>query len=170
LLIGNLVISLLTAWTILILFFAFSTPANAFNTADNLSVKFFRLAFLYAGFAFIISLVREAVKDMEDVEGDTRYGCRTLPIVAGIRTTKIYTGVWLIVLIGTLTILQLYVLQFGWWPTVLYGILFVILPLLITLNKLKKAISSKDFAQLSSYSKWIMLSGILSMAFFFFYF
>jgi len=170
LLIGNIVISLLTAWTILIFFFAFSHPSNAFNTNDELSVKFFRLAFLYAGFAFIISLVREAVKDMEDMEGDARYGCRTLPIVTGVRTTKIYAGIWIVVLIAALAILQVYVLQFGWWPSVIYATILVILPLAASLLKLKNAASVKDFAQLSSTTKWIMLAGILSMIFFRFYF
>lgn len=170
LLVGNIIISILTAWTILILFFAFSSPSNAFNTDDPVSVKFFRLAFLYAGFAFIISLIREAVKDMEDMEGDARYGCRTLPIVAGVKATKIYCATWLVVLIATLGILQVYVLQFGWWPAVLYSVLLVILPLLYSLAKLKKATYTKDFAQLSSYTKLIMLAGILSMIFFSFYF
>jgi 4-hydroxybenzoate polyprenyltransferase len=170
LLIGNVVISLLTAWTILVFFFAFSNPADAFNTSNTTSVKFFRLAFLYSGFAFIISLIREAVKDMEDLEGDARYGCKTLPIVVGVRTTKIYTGTWIAVLIGTLAVLQFYVLQFGWWPSVVYALLFVILPLLYTLLQLRKAVRSQDFARLSSYTKWIMLAGILSMIFFRFYF
>jgi 4-hydroxybenzoate polyprenyltransferase len=170
LLIGNVVISLLTAWTILILFFAFSLPSNAFNTTDPVSVKFFRLAFLYAGFAFIISLIREAVKDMEDIEGDARYGCKTLPIVAGVTATKIYCTIWLVVLIAILGVLQVYVLQFGWWPAVVYSTLLVIIPLLMALLKLQKAASKKDFAQLSSYTKWLMLSGILSMIFFSFYF
>lgn len=170
LLIGNIVISLLTAWTILVFFFALSNPVDAFNTSNELSVKFFRLAFLYSGFAFIISLVREAVKDMEDIEGDARYGCKTLPIVAGVRTTKIYTGTWMAVLIATLAILQFYVLQFGWWPSVLYATILVILPLIFSLRKLKRATNTKDFAALSSTTKWIMLTGILSMIFFLFYF
>lgn len=170
LLIGNIVISLLTAWTILFLFFALSSPGNAFNTTDPLSVKFFRLAFLYAGFAFIISLIREAVKDMEDMDGDARYGCKTLPIVSGIKATKIYCATWLVVLIAALAILQVYVLQFGWWPAVVYSVLLVIAPLLIALLKLRRATSTNDFAQLSSDTKWIMLSGILSMIFFSFYF
>jgi 4-hydroxybenzoate polyprenyltransferase len=170
LLIGNVVISLLTAWTILVFFFALSNPSDAFNTSNELSVKFFRLAFLYSGFAFIISLVREAIKDMEDMEGDARYGCKTLPIVTGIRTTKIYTGTWIAVLIATLTVLQAYVLQFGWWPSVLYTTLLVILPLLVLSRKLKQASSTKDFGRLSSMTKWIMLAGILSMIFFHFYF
>jgi 4-hydroxybenzoate polyprenyltransferase len=169
LLIGNLVISLLTAWTILVFFFAFSNPSNAF-AADPVSIKFFRLAFLYSGFAFIISIIREAIKDMEDIKGDLRYGCKTLPIVAGIRTTKIYTAVWMGVLISTLAILQIYVLQFGWWPSALYGFFLVILPLLSALQKLRRAYRTRDFAVLSSTTKWIMLSGILSMIFFLFYF
>jgi 4-hydroxybenzoate polyprenyltransferase len=170
LLIGNVVISLLTAWTILIFFFAFSKPSDAFNSSNELSIKFFRLAFLYSGFAFIISLVREAIKDMEDMEGDTRYGCRTLPIVTGIRTTKIYAGIWISVLIAALAVLQFYVLQFGWWPSVIYAVVLVILPLVSSLFKLREAIHVRDFAQLSSRTKLIMLAGILSMVFFLFYF
>jgi 4-hydroxybenzoate polyprenyltransferase len=170
LLIGNLVISLLTAWTILVLFFAFSSPSNAFDTTDTVSVKFFRLAFLYSGFAFIISMIREAIKDMEDIKGDSRYGCKTLPIVAGVRTTKVYTAVWISVLLGALVVLEFYVLQFGWWPSVIYNGLLVILPLLKALKALKNARLNKDFAALSTTTKWIMLTGILSMIFFLFYF
>lgn len=169
LLVGNFVISLLTAWTILVLFFAFSSPDNAFNSTDPLSIKFFRLAFLYAGFAFVISLIREAIKDMEDLIGDARYGCKTLPVVAGVRTTKLYTAIWICVLVATLVILQFYVLQFGWWPSVVYAVLLVILPLLFVLQQLRTAASTKEFATLSSNTKWIMLSGILSMIFFLFY-
>lgn len=170
LVIGNVVISLLTAWTILVQFYAFSSPDDAFNSAGPVSVKFFRLAFLYGGFAFIISLVREAVKDMEDLEGDARYGCRTLPVVAGIRTTKIYTATWLAVLMATLLILQAYVLQFGWWHAALYSFLAVIVPLFSVLMKLRGATTKADYAALSSSTKWIMLAGILSMIFFGFYF
>ncbi len=170
LLIGNVVISLLTAWTILILFFFFTRPSDAFQATNLVSRRFFRMAFLYAGFAFILSLVREAVKDMEDVEGDSRYGCKTLPIVAGVPATKIYSAVWLVVLIAVLLVLQAYVLQLGWWPSVVYNLAFIIIPLLLTLFRLRKTVTAHGFAQVSSYTKWIMLTGILSMIFFAFYF
>ncbi|HVK97260.1 MAG TPA: geranylgeranylglycerol-phosphate geranylgeranyltransferase [Flavisolibacter sp.] len=170
LLIGNFVISILTAWTVLILFFAFAPPESAFKTPEPISVKFFRLAFLYGGFAFIISLIREAIKDMEDLEGDAKYACRTLPIVVGIRSTKLYVIVWVIVLIATLVILQLYILQFGWWHATVYGITCVILPLIYLLLKIRQAKNISDFALASKWSKIIMLSGILSMVFFPFYF
>ena len=74
LLIGNIIISLLTAWVILILFFAkFPLLLDELLLVDHDKVRFFRLSILYASFAFIISLVREVVKDMEDIEGCLLY-------------------------------------------------------------------------------------------------
>lgn len=165
-LIGNIVIGVLTAWTILVIFYTFVPLYSAIGTQDLSTVKLFRAAFLYAGFAFVITLIREAVKDMEDMKGDARYGCKTLPIVAGITATKIYTMVWTIVLIGALVVLQLYVLQFNWWWAVIYSLLTVILPLIYFSTLLFKANTTEDFKKLSAYTKWIMLAGILSMIFF----
>ena len=42
----------------------------------------------FAGFAFLSSLVRELQKDMADVKGDAAVGCRTVPIVWGMRRAK----------------------------------------------------------------------------------
>lgn len=163
--VGNLAISVLTAWTVLILFFAFTSPDQAF-AAHPLTIRFFRLCFMYAGFAFVSSMVREAVKDMEDLEGDIRYHCRTLPIVAGIRATKIYSSVWATVLLGALMVLVLYILQFGWWLAALFSAIFVLIPLVLLLLRLRTASSKADFARLSSLCKQIMLSGILTMFFY----
>jgi len=170
LLIGNIVISILTAWTVLILFFAFTSPREAIIGNSPATIKFFRISFLYAGFAFISSLIREAIKDMEDMEGDEKYGCRTLPIVAGIRSTKIYISIWIVILLAALVILQLYVLQFQWWYAIVYSILLVIAPLAYLLYKLRKAKTIKEFSALTRLSKLIMLTGIISMIFFRIYF
>jgi 4-hydroxybenzoate polyprenyltransferase len=170
LLIGNFVISLLAAWTVLILFFSQVSFYEAFNTTNENTLKFFRLAFLYGGFAFIISLIREAIKDVEDREGDAQYGCHTLPIYAGLRTTKVYISIWIVVLLASLVILQLYILQFKWFFAVLYTIIFIIIPLFYLLFRLRKANTVKDFSKLSALTKTIMLSGILSMIFFRLYF
>jgi 4-hydroxybenzoate polyprenyltransferase len=44
----------------------------------------------YAIFAFVINLIREIVKDLEDINGDTSQGMKTLAIVLGIlKTTKL---------------------------------------------------------------------------------
>jgi 4-hydroxybenzoate polyprenyltransferase len=90
---------------------------------------------LYGGFAFIISLVREVIKDMEDIQGDAKYNCRTMPIVWGLPASKMFAAVWMIVLICSMVILQVYAMQLSWWWSVLYSILFIITPLLIILRR-----------------------------------
>lgn len=169
LLIGNIAISVLTAWTILLIFFSKVSVSDAFGAAHPGQPKLFRFAFLYAGFAFIISLIREAVKDIEDMPGDARYGCRTMPIVWGANAAKVYIAVWMIILISMLVIVQVYVLQFQWWWAVVYCILMIIVPLLYIFLKLFKASSGQEYHKLSSWTKLVMFTGILSMIFFYFY-
>lgn len=171
LLIGNIVISFLTAWVIVILFLSevkiFHTQAL---TEDLIaSQKIVRLGLLYSSFAFIITLIREAIKDMEDLAGDMKYGCRTMPIVWGVNATKIYVAVWLVVLLAMVIIAQVYVSQFRWWWPSIYSTLFIILPLGFLLVKLFSASTPKQFHTLSTVTKLVMLSGILSMLFFRFY-
>jgi 4-hydroxybenzoate polyprenyltransferase len=170
LLIGNIIISLLTAWVILILFFAkFPLLLDELLLVDHDKVRFFRLSILYASFAFIISLVREVVKDMEDIEGDQKYGCTTMPIVWGIRASKVFVAVWMAVLIAALIILQFYVLGLGWWQSALYCFVLIILPLLVILKKLYHANTPESFHTVSNWIKLVMFTGIISMLFFRFY-
>ena len=169
LLIGNIVIAVLTGWTILIIFFSKISLADAFGNEDIAEHKFFRIGFLYAGFAFISTLVREAIKDMEDREGDEKYGCRTMPIVWGMNASKVYVAVWLVALIAILVLVQVYVLQFRWWWPVLYSIILIILPLMYIFYGLFKANTAKDFYRLSNWTKLVMLTGIISMIFFYYY-
>ncbi len=170
LLIGNIIISLLTAWVILILFFAkFPLLLDELLLVDHDKVRFFRLSILYASFAFIISLVREVVKDMEDIEGDQKYGCTTMPIVWGIRASKVFVAVWMVVLIAALIILQFYVLGLGWWQSALYCFVLIILPLLVVLKKLYHANTPESFHTVSNWIKLVMFTGIISMLFFRFY-
>ncbi|MEO8173483.1 MAG: geranylgeranylglycerol-phosphate geranylgeranyltransferase [Sediminibacterium sp.] len=170
LLIGNVLISVLTAWVLLIIFFS-KYPLQIDNVlqVDHDEVRFFRYTVLYASFAFIISLIREVIKDMEDIEGDRKYGCRTMPILWGVNASKVFVAVWIIVLIATVVIVQFYVLPFGWWHSALYCMLFVVAPLVWIFRKLFKAQSSEDFHKLSTVVKLVMFTGILSMLFFRFY-
>lgn len=160
---GNILISLLTAWVILVI--TWCEASNLINTTSS-TVKVTRISILYAGFAFIISLVREVVKDMEDIEGDRRYGCYTMPIAWGINASKVFVSVWLVVLVVALLIVQFYVLQFGWYFSAAYCILFTIVPLFFIFKKLVPASRSSEFHQLSSWIKLAMFTGILSMVFF----
>jgi 4-hydroxybenzoate polyprenyltransferase len=162
---GNILISLLTAWVVLVV--AWCEYNHLIRTNNNLHAdKILRDTFLYAGFAFVISLIREVVKDMEDIEGDRKYGCRTMPIVWGINATKVFVAVWLVVLTGTLVVIQLYALRLGWTVSVVYSAVLIIIPLLWVIRKLYDAKSPADFHRISSWIKFVMFTGIISMIFF----
>lgn len=168
---GNISISLLTAWVILVLCLSefrlsLNVTQQSWVIAQNQIMK---LGFLYAGFAFVTTLIREAVKDMEDLEGDERYGCKTMPIVWGVPSTKVYVAVWLIVLLAVLIAIQIYVVRFHWWWPILYSALLITFPLIFSFYKLFRASTRQEFHYLSNLNKAIMLAGILSMGFFYFY-
>ncbi len=166
LLIGNVIISLLTAWVILVITVSEYRFRTGFSIDQFTIPRLIKLSILYGGFAFVISLIREVIKDMEDMQGDAAYHCRTMPIVWGIPVAKVFTAVWLIVLISAIAILQFYVLQLGWWISVLYSSILIILPLIWILKKLYSAQVSSDYHKLSTAVKVVMFTGILSMFFF----
>ncbi|MBN9384872.1 MAG: geranylgeranylglycerol-phosphate geranylgeranyltransferase [Chitinophagaceae bacterium] len=166
LLIGNVLISLMTAWVILVLYVAeFKLAVFRDPFYHQMLSRLFKFASLYGGFAFIISLIREVVKDIEDMNGDARYGCRTMPIVWGVNAAKVFAATWLVVLIGSLAVIQFYVLQNGWWIIPPYCAILIIAPLIWVLRKLYKAGTAAEYHLLSGYIKGIMLAGILSMVF-----
>ena len=170
LLVGNIIISLLTAWVILIICIAEIKIATQVPAAvAEASNKIIRIGILYAAFAFISSLIREAIKDIEDMQGDQKYGCRTMPIVWGVNATKVYVAVWLVVILALLIILQIYVFRFEWWWAMAYSIAFIVAPFGVIFFLLFKAQTQKDYHRLSNWTKLVMLSGILSMIFFYFY-
>ena len=164
---GNIVISALTAWTVMVLYFAASNSSiltlNQHKDIMDAMKRIFKFASLYAGFAFIISLIREVVKDIEDMEGDSKYNCKTMPIVWGVPASKVFVGVWLVVLIAGITLVQLYVLHSGWWWSALYSLLLLIIPLISLFWKFYKAQTVTEYHVISGRLKMIMLSGILSL-------
>jgi len=167
---GNIIISLLTAWAILVISIAeINTQTLVIPAVTEAVNKITRIAFLYAGFAFISSLIREAIKDIEDLQGDERYGCRTMPIVWGVNAAKVYIAVWLVVILALLVILQVYVARFEWWWAMVYSIVFIIGPFVLIFFQLYKAKDQNDYHRLSNWTKLVMLTGILSMIFFYFY-
>lgn len=164
---GNILISVLTAWTVLVV--AWCEARFFFNPADINVHKIVRITFLYTGFAFVISLIREAIKDMEDIEGDRRFGCKTMPIIWGINASKIYVAIWLITITLTLVVLLIYMAQIHWWISAAYCLVLIVLPLLRIFQKLLTAQTPQDYHALSTMVKFVMFTGILSMMFFRFY-
>ena len=172
LLIGNVIISALTAWVVLVLYLycigglSRHIAPGGYLSGDTPGFRrLYKFTALYAGFAFIVSLIREVIKDLEDMEGDARYNCKTMPIVWGVPAAKVFAAVWLVVCIGALTLIQVYAWQLGAWLNCLYNIVFIIIPMLFILRSLYKAVNAADYHKLSQVVKFVMLTGILSMLF-----
>jgi 4-hydroxybenzoate polyprenyltransferase len=114
-------------------------------------------------FAFLLSLLREIVKDMEDLEGDRLINCRSLPLVKGIPYTKIILiGITLLTFI-LLVLTQVYLVQFSRIYAVGWLLAGVEIPLLYFLKLLHEAKLKRDYHKISSFLKWIMLAGIGSI-------
>ena len=145
--IGNFLVAFLTAFSLIILGIYYQRNQS--------------LVSIYALFAFSISLIREIIKDMEDIRGDARYGCRTLPIIWGIRRTKTLLYIFLVSFVIIL-ISMAYSLDNQY---LIYFFCLGILPFSWFAHQLYWADKRRDFAFLSRVCKVIMLIGIGSMVF-----
>jgi len=170
LLIGNILVALLTASVPLLVGLYDLIPIyKAYNRylvyfqLETHYILFWILGFSY--FAFISTLSREIVKDMEDLEGDNAYGRKTLPIVAGMKTAKISVILIQLILIGSL-----FIASFLYVEDVISHIYFGILILLNLFISyiLLKADNTKDFTLASTLLKINMVLGIC-YSFVFFY-
>lgn len=115
----------------------------------------------YAIFAFFINLMREILKDIEDRNGDRKHGCKTLPIVLGFRKTKT-----IIFIIAFLFVASILFVTFKINEPLLFlyfGVLSVFF--IFFMVKIYKADRKSHFTELSTISKILMLTGILSMGF-----
>jgi len=113
------------------------------------------LVFTYAVFAGFITLIREIIKDMEDLKGDEKFGCKTLPIIWGIANTKKF--IYLIIAVFAITV----ILMIGSISHVMPIALSVTLIFLIF--GLVKADTVREYHRLSTFCKIIMLLGVISM-------
>lgn len=143
--IGNLTVALLTGLSIAIILFIKNDNAG--------------LILVYASFSFFMTLIREVIKDIEDLKGDNTYGCKTLPILWGVARTKYF-------LYGTVIVFSILVLIINFLYVkleIIYFVMLLFVPLCWLVVQLNRADTKRDFGWLSSFCKVIMLLGILSM-------
>ncbi|HEY0030928.1 MAG TPA: geranylgeranylglycerol-phosphate geranylgeranyltransferase [Bacteroidia bacterium] len=162
-LIGNLVIAAFTALVPLIVIVYELIPM--YRQYLPLDEKLSFLPIWYYGgalsfFAFITTLLREIIKDIEDVDGDREFGCKTMPIVIGIRSSKNVAIVIAIATIVCLGLIQQEFYQRGDTISFIYIIVALQLPLLFLIYKIKTAHEKKQFRFAGNFSKFIMLMGI----------
>ncbi|HRM45932.1 MAG TPA: geranylgeranylglycerol-phosphate geranylgeranyltransferase [Flavobacterium sp.] len=160
-LIGNIMVALLLSFSVVIIGIFDLFPTIHEGNQQQMA-NLFSILLDYTIFAFMINLLREIVKDIEDVDGDYNMGMNTLPIAIGkSRTAKI---VFVLSFIPLLLILHyIYNYLFGLLFVTLYLLFFVVAPLLYFTIKIGAATSKKEFHNLSLLLKWILLFGILSI-------
>lgn len=153
-LVGNVSIATLTATLVLL-------PELQLQLARHVANS---VVWPYALAAFLLTVVREVVKDVEDMRGDAQHGCRTLPLVWGVARTKWVAGFFL----TCLALLTLgatgRLLASGHWPLGVWLLLLVLLPMAQLARLLIRADRRRHFRHLSTWCKGIMLAGVLSMA------
>lgn len=120
----------------------------------------------YSIFAFILTLFREIVKDIEDVEGDNEFGRRSLPVVLGVNAARNAGAAILLVTLLVLAYLFGAYLNFlanGKFDyfTFTYMIVGLVIPIFILIVKLLSAQEKADYHWASNFSKIVMLIGIL---------
>ncbi len=161
--IGNILIAALLAFSVIIIGI-FDIFPNTFESNQQQMALAFSILLDYAKFAFFINLVREMIKDIEDIEGDKIQEMKTLPIIIGtIKTTKI---AFILLLVPTLYLFY-YLNQYLFSNNLYYGIFYlmilVIAPIILCLIRIWNAKEKKDFRQISILLKWIIFFGILSI-------
>jgi 4-hydroxybenzoate polyprenyltransferase len=145
--IGNLTVAALTGLAIWIIGIYYQTSQLLILT--------------YAIFAFFINLIREIIKDIEDRHGDRKHGCKTLPIVLGFRKTKSIIFIIAVLFIASILFVTFKINQ----PLLFlyFGGLSIFFS--VFMYKIYIADRKSHFSQLSTFSKVLMVTGILSMGF-----
>ncbi|HOP14673.1 UbiA family prenyltransferase [Lentimicrobium sp.] len=164
---GNLAVAFMSAMVVLVVwlfeFYMLRQQPEQFIALYGNMKMISRFFFVYALFAFLISLMREIVKDMEDVHGDQQTGCRTLPVVHGIRTAKLVTFIAGSITGALIIIAVIKLISSGMVLPALYFSAVVFIPLLFICYRIAMAADKADFHLISKLLKLLMLAGILGL-------
>ena len=167
---GNVLVSFLTGMTpFMVALFEVPLDIIKYNTqlADqqlNLNTTLTSTILVWTGAyavaAFGLSLIREMIKDMEDVEGDMEYGCRTIPIVLGMQKAKTIASAMILLFMAGIGYVQHHQLASHNKYSFCYFLVLIQLPLLFILFRTFTAKEKKHFHLASVVVKIIMLAGI----------
>ncbi len=162
-LIGNLVVAVLVAMVPLLVVI-FEWPAlYRYYSVNAVALPDFNFIFYWVGgfsvFAFLTTLTREIIKDIEDFEGDIAYGRNTVPVVTGILAAKIISV--------SLVLITIALLYLTWYLfindviTLIYLSVAILLPLALCHIQSGHSTDRKQLHRASSVMKVVMLTGIL---------
>ena len=159
--VGNLIIALLTAFSVLIIGMFDIIPA-IYSENEALMKTLLSILFDYALFAFLVNFLREIVKDIEDINGDYNQGMNTLPILIGTqRTAKISSVFGLAIVCVLFWYINKNLMDNGLLIATIYGLIALVAPLVFFSIKIWSAKTQKEFHLMSSLLKLVIFLGIL---------
>ncbi|MBN1388632.1 MAG: geranylgeranylglycerol-phosphate geranylgeranyltransferase [Bacteroidales bacterium] len=162
-LIGNIIVALLTSFVPLMVVLFELPVIYTYYGPELVSIYTMKIIFYwvagFAVFAFLTTLAREIVKDMEDFEGDKAYGSRSLPVVAGISLSKVVVSV--IIAATIILMIIMWALYIRNTVSLLYILLAMAVPLVFSIVALIRGKSAEQFNTVSTIIKGVMLTGIL---------
>ncbi|MCF8232524.1 MAG: geranylgeranylglycerol-phosphate geranylgeranyltransferase [Bacteroidales bacterium] len=161
--VGNLVIAFLSALSFYLVWLAELFYGNFLSGPYDAPVIGSILVWGYTAFAFIINILREIIKDIEDLEGDKYFGGRTLPVIIGVQATR-YIAIGIAVFVFLMSIGAQYLMGIaGWYVMFGYFVILIQLPLVILMIILSKAGQKRHFDNITKLTKLVMITGVVSM-------
>lgn len=167
-LIGNVIVALFSALVVAAVLGPFWLLIPQLSEIEfDLLVMYFSYYFI---FAFLVSLIREILKDMEDFYGDKSEKCKTLAVESGIARTKIYVLFFGLVFIASLLswLFRYYqMLKIGELIMILVAVIIPFLAIFYFILKAKESwnlgLDLNPYSSISCYLKLLMLSGISTL-------
>ena len=159
---GNLVIALLTALTIIVLILYEPNMHTSLQSLTDIPAPQWIL-YVFAYFAFMLTWMREIVKDMEDHIGDRASGCDTMPIKQGLAYATNFTMVLTLLVIAPLCFVSVLLFRHHYLLSPLYITCALILPLIIWSALLGTKFTVQHYHNSSKGLKIIMVIGICSL-------
>ena len=160
--IGNLIIAFLGA--LMVFNEAIFDLLSTLKTEErDIQIQAVYVVMAIAGFSFLLTLIRELIKDLQDIAGDRKAGYKTLPITSGTLFPKILSI--FLLMFATVAVAWIF-----WqtatakdWLSSAYILIFVIAPMLLTLVRIAPATQPEAFKKISLFLKMIMLTGVFSI-------
>lgn len=143
---GNIVVAFLSALT-------FVFAAQAFGNI--------KLGYVPAVFTFIISVIREIIKDLEDLDGDDAHDSKTLPVTIGETPTRIIVGIMIIFFAPVVPIPYVMGLYGKWF--FFFGLPGVMVPMMIIMVQLFQVKRSLNYHQIAIILKIVMFIGLATI-------
>jgi len=162
-LIGNIIVALLVAMVPMLVVVYDAAPIYSYYSRVLTDFPGVAILFWWVGgfslFAFLTTLIREIIKDMEDCEGDRETGMKTLPVRCGLKTCKT-----IIILLSLVTLLLFYLVWQRYLHdtvTLVYISLLLAAPLLAVIYRVATGREKQQFHVASRLMKLIMVAGML---------